>query len=333
VRVKYLNKKFSPAKQAIIDKATQICASYSTPLTLRQLYYKLVTLNAFPNDQREYDKLQTLMNDARMAGEFDWEYLIDRTRNLVAPTTWSSPAALLKAAAKQYSVDLWAGTHHRVEVWIEKDAGIGVIESVCATEQVPYFSCRGYTSVSEMWNAAQRIGNHLVNGDRVTVLHIGDHDPSGLDMTRDIRERFATFLANDWYRSTAYAEYPGFGSSTNDKIRNSMRECIRAHGGTIHSEPPWRVKRIALSYEQVQQYNPLPQPAKRTDSRFLRYQEETGLDESWELDALDPAVLQNLISSEIDAVRDDEVWAANLAREAKDQLTLVNLAKNWKASS
>jgi hypothetical protein len=337
MRITYVKKKFTPAHQQVIDRANEICEEYAgsgLSLTLRQLYYQFVARGLLPNRQEEYKRLGGIVNDARLAGEIDWEYLVDRTRNLVAPTTWSSPAALVKAAAEQYQTDLWAGQHHRIEVWIEKDAGIGVIERVCNDNLVPYFSCRGYTSASELWNGAQRIGNHLYRGDRVTVLHVGDHDPSGLDMTRDIKERLALFLANDWNRSGAMFEYlPPVGvSNTNERIRSSMRECIRAHGGEISEQTlPWRVKRIALNYDQVQQYNPPPNPAKTTDARFVRYREETGLNESWELDALDPTVLQALIDSEINAVRNESAWDDGLAALDRDQRVLMNIADNWDA--
>lgn len=334
-RVVYVPKKFSPAHQQVIDQANDICEGYDAQglsLTLRQLYYQFVARGLLPNQQTEYKRLGGIINDARLGGALDWEFLVDRTRNLVAPSTWASPGALLKSAAEQYSPDLWRTQHHRVEVWIEKDAGIGVIERVCADNTVPYFSCRGYTSASELWNAAQRIGNYLVRGERVTVLHIGDHDPSGVDMTRDIKERLALFLTNDWNRSDHFRSriFGYLGMTRNEMIRQDMRETIREAGGTIGSlELPWKVRRIALTREQIEQYNPPPNPAKESDSRFQKYQEATGLNESWELDALDPFVLQNLIQEEIDRVRDDAAWGDMIAELDQDRLTLTNVSDNW----
>lgn len=338
-RIVYVPKKFSAAHRTVISHANDICDEYDRQglsLTLRQLYYQFVARGLLPNRQEEYKRLGGIINDARLAGELDWEYLVDRTRNLVKPNTWESPDAILKASAESYTPDLWRDQHHRIEVWIEKDAGIGVIEAVCRDNQVPYFSCRGYTSASELWNAAQRIGNHLVNGNRVTVLHVGDHDPSGLDMTRDIKERLALFLTNDWNRSTHFRSRKGRyditppARSTNELIRQDMRETIREAGGEIgDNELPWRVRRIALNYNQVQQYNPPPNPAKTTDSRFIKYEQETGLDESWELDALDPVVLQTLINDEIDTARDDDLWADVVEEQERDQRVLQHLSTNW----
>lgn len=323
--IRYISKSFSAEHTRMIETARAICEEYAAQglsLTLRQLYYQHVARGLIANRQSEYKRLGGILNDARMAGELDWDYLVDRTRNLVSQPKWDSPHSLVRAASEQYLTDLWRTQKQRVEVWIEKDAGIGVIETVCNDNSVPFFSCRGYTSVSEIWEAGQRIGGYLRNGERVTILHIGDHDPSGLDMTRDIDDRLRLFITRDW-ASDHYI--PHVGPLTVGDIKNSMREAMGLEGRT----PPWYVKRIALNYDQVQEYQPPPNPAKTTDSRFEKYEEQTGLDESWELDALDPAVLQTLIQDEIDAVRDDERWdTANLAME-KDRAVLREVADHW----
>jgi hypothetical protein len=94
-----------------------------------------------------------------------------------------------------------------------------------------------------------------------------------------------------------------------------MIEHMKENGSHIQVGQPWYLKRIALNYDQVQQYNPPPNPAKLTDSRAEEYISNFGY-ESWELDALEPRVLQNLIQDEIDALRDEEVWASSV--EAMD---------------
>lgn len=333
-RICYQQKSFNPAHREIIDAANSICAEYAgqgLTLTLRQLYYQFVARDLLPNQQSEYKRLGVILNDARMAGEMDWDYLIDRTRNVVAPPHWANPADLLAKATAAYRTDLWAGQHQRVHVWVEKDAAIGVIEGVCDVNSVPYFSCRGYTSVSELWAAAQRIRYDIENGDRVTILHVGDHDPSGLDMSRDIDDRLRLFIVKDWLATW------GLGMPrpvTVGAIKQHMREHMRARGGTISDDQgPWRIKRIALNRDQVDRYGPPPNPAKTTDARFRRYVDETGLSESWELDALDPVVLQGLIQDEIERVRDDATWAASYAAMEEDRMTLNELVAQWERVS
>lgn len=329
MRLRYIAKKFSPDHQGVIEQANQICEEYTTAglqLTLRQLYYQFVARALLPNQQAQYKRLGSILNDARMAGEMDWDYLVDRTRNLVEQRHWDTPADLIQWAAKQYRIDMWAPQKKRIEVWIEKDAGIGVIESVCQSNGVPYFSCRGYTSVSELHDAADRIRWYIERGDQVTILHVGDHDPSGLDMTRDMEDRLRTFVHVDWVRTWGrHLSRPSRG-----EIRADMRRHMRERGSSLSDQaPPWRMRRIALNYDQVQRYQPPPNPAKTTDSRFIKYQQETGLDESWELDALDPYVLQDLIQEEINNARDDEVWGNTQERMDRGLIALQHVSENW----
>lgn len=328
--IKYANRNLRAEKLAVIDQATAICEEYASQgfsLTLRQLYYQFVARDLVPNNQKSYDRLGDIITDARMAGLFDWDYIVDRTRNLAKLASWASPEALIEAAAEQYLTDTWAPQKRRIEVWIEKDAAIGVIEHVCNQNNVPFFSCRGYTSASEMWAAGTRIGEYLRNGEQTVILHIGDHDPSGLDMTRDIEDRLRTFVTQDWVN-----EFPVPRPLTRGNIRASQREAMRAQGSKIgDDELPWQVKRIALTMEQIEEYNPPPNFAKMSDSRFQKYEEETGLHESWELDALDPTVMEELIQDEIDAFRDDDAFAAAEMAQEKDREVLIRVKQHWAA--
>ena len=152
-KIAYRAKRFSPDRQDKIDKANVIIAEYAAQgyeLTLRQLYYQFVSRDFIANNQREYKNLGDIINDARLAGLIDWEAIVDRTRNLQSLAHWNSPASIIDACASQYRIDKWADQPYRVECWIEKDALIGVIENVCKELDIAYFSCRGYTSQSEM---------------------------------------------------------------------------------------------------------------------------------------------------------------------------------------
>lgn len=194
--ITYTPKKFNAKHQRVIDQANQIIEEYRAEgydLTLRQLYYQFVSRDLIPNTQREYKNLGSIINDARLAGEISWEAIIDRTRNLQKKASWSGPKEIVESCALQFRLDRWSNQENRVEVWIEKDALIGVIADVCARLDVPYFSCRGYTSQSEMWSAGQRIKEYIDDGKTPYIIHLGDHDPSGIDMSRDIEDRLALF--------------------------------------------------------------------------------------------------------------------------------------------
>lgn len=188
----YVPKRFSAASAVIIEKANDIVREYAQQgflLTLRQLYYQFVARGLIENTQRSYKRLGSIINDGRLAGLIDWKYITDRTRNLKRNSHWTSPADIMRGAAEGYGIDLWEGQPTRVEVWIEKDALVGVIEGICSELDVPFFSCRGYTSQSEMWSAAQRLARYRHAGQSPVIIHLGDHDPSGVDMTRDIEDR------------------------------------------------------------------------------------------------------------------------------------------------
>ena len=281
MKERFIDKNFRAATLAIIHTANKIIEEYRDQgfiLTLRQLYYQFVARDLIPNTERSYKRLGSIVNDGRLAGLIDWLSIEDRTRNINENTHWNSPAEIIEAARRGYAIDMWANQDTRVEVWIEKNALIGIIEGVCRELDVPYFACIGYVSQSEQWRAYKR---HAEN-QRTIVIHLGDHDPSGIDMTRDNQERLDTF-----------------------------------HGWTGGTE----VKRIALNMDQVEEYGPPPNPAKVTDSRFDSYLRDYG-SESWELDALEPSVMVDLIRSTIDEYRDPDLWEDKITELAEDKATL-----------
>lgn len=291
--------KMMPSTLRTIAQANEIAAEYGRQgfsLTLRQLYYRFVARDLIPNTMRSYKNLGTAINTARYAGLFDWSWITDRTRNATGGDTGYTPGHPEEVINPDvYHVTQWEGQTERVEVWVEKDALIDVVQRGAGGLRATTFSCRGYTSSSEIWAAAQRIEGYLDDPavEHVTVLHLGDHDPSGIDMTRDIGARVKEFLSGDGY----------FESDVD-------------------------IKRIALNMDQIEQYQPPPNPAKETDSRFAGYTELYG-DESWELDALEPNVLVSLIRGEIRPLIDEEKWDARRTIAAEGQATLKAVHDNY----
>jgi hypothetical protein len=245
---------------------------------------------------------------------------------------------MVHAAARAYRTDRWADQPCRIEVCVEKDADIGGIEAVCQRNDVPYVSCRGSISVPEIWRAAQRLRRHLESGQDVVVLQIGDHDPAGLEMTRDIDERLHLFVGAEQSRIVGNRVAEKLRAETDDvealveslpaEVRQRLWDEARQEVGAEQ----WgqlEIRRIALTYYQVLAFNPPPNPAQHSHAPFKRYAAETGLDESWELDALDPVVLQDLIQEEIDQIRDAQRWEqATAAMEDQRQL-LAAVAERW----
>jgi hypothetical protein len=284
--IRYSDKKLSAGTLELVRVAGSIMAEYrqqNLVLTLRQLYYQFVQRKVLPNTMSSYNRIGNAVSDGRMAGLLPWDGIEDRTRNLMGLRTYRHPGEAIREAKAGYRRDLWEGQPMRPEVWIEKEALSGVIAGICNELRVDFFSCRGYNSQSEQWRAGQRFAGYYQRGQRPIVLHLGDHDPSGLDMTRDNRERLQVFCG-----------------------------------------VPVAVQRLALNKDQVEQHNLPPDPAKHSDSRFQAYQEEFG-DESWELDALDPRTIRELISTAVGRLRDPDAWNKALAREAEDLDTFDNM--------
>lgn len=271
-------------------------------LTLRQLFYQFVARELFPdewadpatgstNNQKSYYKLGDILNDARIAGMIDWYAITDRTRNLAANSHWVNAASAIDDTARWFRYDLWEGQQYKPEVWVEKDAMEGIVERPCTEIDIPYFSCRGYTSVTAIWEAAQRMLEVIKQGCKPVVLHLGDHDPSGLDMSRDIQERLELFMGG------AYEEIT--------------------------------FNRIALNWKQVQKYKPPKNPVKVTDSRWRKYMDKYG-SSCWELDALDPKVIDALVRSTAMAYcKDVKLYEKQCKRQATTKSELHRVAANY----
>lgn len=274
----------------IIETANRIINEYKAEgydLTLRQLYYQFVARDIITNKQSEYNKLGTAINNGRLAGLIDWNSIVDRTRKHEENPHWDNPADIINGAADGYAIDTRADQNDYIEVWVEKDALVGVIERACEPLDIGYLSCRGYVSQSAMWRAAMRFIPQERNGQVCTILlHLGDHDPSGIDMTRDIQDRLSMF-----------------GSEV-------------------------EVKRIALNMEQVEKYQPPPNPAKTTDSRYEKYISEYG-ENSWELDALDPRIITKLITRQVAEYTDEDKRKSLIEKQEKERQEIQEIADNW----
>ena len=254
-------------------------------MTLRQLYYQFVSRGIIPNRIEEYNKLGNLISDARLAGEIDWLAIEDRTREALSVRHWEKPSEIVKASADSYRIDKWSEQDHYVEVWVEKDALAGVLEGICSRLDVTLFPNRGYGSSTAFWEAGQRLIEMINRGKTVHIIHLGDHDPSGIDMSRDIKARLDLFT-----------------------------------GSKVH------VQRIALNKPQIDRYNPPPNPAKQTDSRFKTYHQQFGA-LSWELDALPPNVLGDLVQRAVAQFRDNAKWKDSVEKESRGRKTLKALAE------
>lgn len=287
----YRRMDFKDDKLLLIRQASDICEQYERrgiPMSLRQLYYQGVAKNLWSNDKNMYNLLKTAVSHGRIAGLISWTAIEDRGRGLKGLNHYDSPEHAVKSVMEGYSIDKWANQPYRPEVWVEKEALVDVIGIIANRLEVDFFACKGYNSQSEAWAAGMRFANYVRKGQKPIVFHLGDHDPSGIDMTRDNRKRIELFAG-----------------------------------------VPVQVVRLALNMNQVDTYKPPPNYAKPSDSRYGDYISKYG-EESWELDALEPSVIQALISDAVLRVRDQKLWDEMTAQQTEDKMYLEALVGDGK---
>jgi hypothetical protein len=291
----FVGKNFKDETLDTISQVNAILNEYRAQgydLTVRQTYYQLVAKNLIPNNPKSWNRIKSLVSNGRLAGLIDWEMIVDRGRPVIFPSHWDSPADIVRAAAKSFRIDKWEEQPAYVEVMVEKQALEGILIPICNELDVRFTANKGYSSQSALYRAGKRMRDAIMGGKDVYVMYLGDHDPSGLDMDRDILDRLSLFA-----------------------------------GETIYS-----VERLALTYEQIEEFDPPRNPAKMTDSRAKAYVMEFG-DSSWELDAMEPKMLANKLRQSVYEVRDDELWGEAVEREDEMRAELQEFADNYEGGS
>lgn len=291
----YVEKRFNRKSITLIDTANAIINEYINQgfvLTVRQLYYQLVARDYIPNTLKEYKRVAAIFNDARLAGLMSWDAIEDRTREFLTRSRWKSGKDILYGSAKQYHMDMWANQDSRVFLIVEKEALVGVFEPICREYDIPLLAARGYPSVSVVREFVVTDMLPAIYAEQeVTILHFGDHDPSGIDMSRDLQDRFNMFL--------------------------------EGYAGTYSFE------RCALNMDQVRKLRPPENPAKTTDARFEGYLKRFG-SSSWELDALSPEYLADLVRQHVTPLIEETAWAKQKENIDKVKTKLRKIADTFK---
>jgi len=189
-------------KQWITENAVEICSRYSAGvLTLRSLHYQLVGLG-MTNDIQHYKRVVDAMIDARWAGIIRFEQFSDLDRTMEGVTN-AEPTILeneiekgknnIEAWMKYYSKNRWENQPIYPEVFIEKKALQGVFQIPCERAGVALGACKGYPSLTFLYEASKRFKKQIDRGKQVVILYFGDYDPSGEDIPRSIQENFNRF--------------------------------------------------------------------------------------------------------------------------------------------
>jgi hypothetical protein len=260
----------------IINQIIEEYAKEGYRMTLRQLYYQLVTKNIIRNVEKEYAKLSDLLVKGRMCGIVDWTAIEDRIRRPFLPYWVDDIPDAINDTISQYRLNRQEGQEVYIEIWVEKDALSGVLRPITSHYHINLMVNRGYSSCTAMYDAFKRLKAAEDDGKETVILYLGDHDPSGLDMVRDVTDRLEEFGVNP----------------------------------SIHH--------VAITKSQIQKYNPPPNPAKVSDPRAKDYIAEHG-NTSWEVDALNPKVLNQLLKSMIEGLINMDLFTEMLKKEKHDK--------------
>ena len=272
----------------LLDQVLKVINSYDFALTLRQIYYQLVAKQIIPNEQKYYGKLSYLCVIGRDEGMLPEEAFADRLRQLDKPSSWVDLSHFMDTVRQAYRKDIWRDQPKYVEIWTEKDALRGVIDDITHNYNVGLLVVRGQVSRTAIYESYQRFAQEIKKGKLSHLYYFGDFDPSGLTIYNSLVERLR-----------------GFGPSGRDIY----------------------FKRVALTPNQIEEYN-LPQdPAKQTDPSYRKFVDEYG-DNVVELDSLPPDVLKKYIKSCIEMNIDHIKLEEAQVTERKEQTMIEEFIDN-----
>ncbi|RNJ77605.1 MAG: hypothetical protein EB828_00630 [Nitrosopumilus sp. D6] len=287
-KIRYSDLSMHRATMTLLDSMTPIIESYEERgyrMTVRQLYYQLVARLIVTNTMSSYQKVSKIVTQGRMQGMIDWDIIVDRVRVPMMPNEFYSMSSFVDAIKNSYRSYRWEDQNHYVEVMVEKEALAGILEPITRKYHASLLVNKGYASASAIHEVAMRMQKQEEAGKICHILYMGDHDPSGIDMVRDIESRLHIF-----------------GCSP-------------------------KVERLALTMDQIKQYKLPPNPAKKSDPRSKLYYEKYG-SESWELDALDPEVLSDVLEDGIQEYMDIDLYNTVIKKEKIERDALIMSTRN-----
>ena len=258
------------------------------PMTVRQLFYRLVSVGTITNSLGEYQRVSRLITKARRDDRCPYEYVVDRSRPTYTPNVFDDCAQYATAIRRGYRKDHWRLQPRHVEVWCEKDAVIGSIEDTTDELGISVRVARGFMSATRVNDIAEEL--NLITKP-TTILFLGDHDPSG------------------------------------HCIEQSARDAVLARLAEISSdELPFEIVRLAIHPADIRRFKLPPLRVKDSDPRADAYRLRFG-GECVELDALPPTELRRRIKAAVRARRDEEAWERSVRIEQVELSSIVSFAE------
>ena len=261
------------------------------PATVRAVCYRLFILKLIPAMSRAATgKISKLLVGAREQGVIPWNWIVDETREAERISSWENPAEIIDAAVRGYRKDYWASQPEWVEVWSEKGTIRGTLAPVLKEYGVTFRVMHGYGSATSLHGIAEETANC---NKPLTVLYVGDWDPSGLNMSEvDIPGRLG--------------RYGGHA--------RIIRVALDESDVTDDTKLPW-----------------FEAETKEKDPRFKWFSERYGK-RCWELDALSPVILRQRVEANIRLLLDEYAWDRAIEVEAVERDSMSVILTAWKKS-
>jgi hypothetical protein len=268
-----------------VDQAIVQAVRTEYPVTLRGVYYRVVSAGAVDKTEAGYKLVERELKKLRRDGTVPYSRIVDGTRVMYRADVWDDANAMVSDMAHTYRRALWRSQDDEVIVLSEKDAITGVIYPITDKYQVELGIVRGYSSVTFTHSIADTINDNSLAGKTTYLYQLGDHDPSGVDAWRSFRHTVEGF---------------------------------------VHFKDAVVFERLAVTPEQISQFQLPTRPTKQSDSRAAKFSGE-----SVEVDALPPTVLRRLVEDAIRRHIDERALGLTEMVEEQERRGLLRLAGSW----
>ncbi|MGC2048294.1 MAG: hypothetical protein WA635_06765 [Gallionella sp.] len=262
------------------------------PATVRAVCYQLFIRKLIPSmDKKHTNAVGTQLVWARENSLLDWSWIVDETREGETIPSWSNPEGIIRAAVQQYRKNYWEDQRNRVEVWSEKGTIRGTLAPILNEYGVIFRVMHGYGSATALHEIATET---MSNEKPLTVLYVGDWDPSGMQMSEvDLPRRLKRYCG----------------------VARIVRVALEASDVGANSQLP-----------------PFEALSKSKDPRYKWFVDNFG-HRCWELDALSRIVLRERVEAQILMLIDLSVWERAKDVEAAEMNSMQGIMANWKTIS
>lgn len=277
------------ADLADLDDAIVGVVEDDFPVSLRGVYYRVVSRGAVEKTENGYRRVGRRLLELRRSGRIPYDRITDGTRWVIKPRTYNDHEDALNETAALYRRALWRSQPAAVHVFVEKDAISGVVSAITREWDVPLGVLRGYCSETFAYDMAEAIRS---THKTTYVYQLGDHDPSGVGAWDDFTRKVSAFLG---------------GVTEHDEIGNVHT--------VVHFE------RLAVTPDQIRSWELPTRPTKAKDTRSKTF---TG--ESVEVDAIPAPTLRSLVEDAIVQHIDPAALERTRVYERSERELLTQLA-------